>query len=165
MAHSSSRSQALKPKHKSPKTKPSPGDRRQRVSPTGPWEIYPHVHSGGQLAVISSDSTRGLLFSPYFLSSSKKYHRVNRRKQKYPKASAERQGWNKSPEAPKCRHTFSIVTATIPKSLGPGYRTDGSDTPPGSAKCHLSDSRAFLQAKWFTRAPGPPIGIFHLPGY
>ena len=106
-----------------------------------------------------------LIFSPHFLSSSEKYPRVNRRKQKYPKASAERQGWNKSPEAPKCRHTLSIATATISKSLGPGYRTDGNDTPSGSAKCHLSDSRAFLQAKWFTRAPGPPIGIFHLSGY
>lgn len=106
-----------------------------------------------------------LTFSPHFLSSSEKYPRVNSRKQKYPKASAERQGWNKSPEAPKCRHTLSIATATIPKSLGPGYSTDRSDTPPGSARCRLSDSRAFLQAKWFTRAPGPPIGIFHLPGY
>ena len=64
MAHLSSHSQALKPKHKSPKTKPSPGDRRQRVSPVGPWEIYPYVHSSGQLAVVSSHSTCGLLFPP-----------------------------------------------------------------------------------------------------
>lgn len=132
MAHLSSRSQALKPKHSHRKIKPSPGAVRQRGQP---WEIYLHVHLGEQLAVISSDSTRGLLFSPHCLSSSEKYPRVNRRKQKYPKASAERQGWNKSPEAPKCRHT-SIATATISKSLGPGYRTDGSDTPSGSAKCH-----------------------------
>lgn len=128
------RSQALKHKHTSPKTKPTPGDRRQRAWAPGSLGDTPTHALQWAASCWSHLILPWVTFSPHFLSSSEKYPRVNRRKQKHWKASAEHQGWNRSPEAPPCGHTRSTATATTPRSLGPRYGTDRSDSPPRSGK-------------------------------